>query len=149
MSDRIEIYGVPLDLGANQRGVDMGPSALRIAGISPQKLRYLRSLTDHIQDHRLDLALLPDLPDAEVVQALTDVKGIGEWTAHMFLIFSLGRLNVLPTGDLGVKKGMHIVYDLDALPKPKEMQQLADAREWPPFCTVASWYMWRALENAG
>jgi DNA-3-methyladenine glycosylase II len=117
---------------------------LRGAGISPQKLGYLRSLCDHVLDNRLRLASLASLSDEEVTGELTEVKGIGVWTAQMFLIFSLGRLDVLPVGDLGVQRGAQILYNLPELPKPKELTQLAEERKWAPYRTVASWYMWRA-----
>jgi DNA-3-methyladenine glycosylase II len=78
---------------------------------------------------------------------LTAVKGIGEWTAHMFMIFSLGRLDVLPTGDLGVRKGMMIQYALNELPSPAVMQDIANAKGWHPYESIASWYMWQSLDN--
>ena len=75
------------------------------------------------------------------------VKGVGEWTAHMFMIFSLCRLDVLPTGDLGVRKGMQRLYNLPALPTPDEMRALADRQGWAPYRSVASWYMWAVIDQ--
>ena len=117
---------------------------LRGAGVSPQKLRYLRSLSEHVIDGRLRLDRLPSQTDEEVVAALTDVMGIGVWTAHMFLIFSLGRLDVLPTGDLGVRRGALNLYGLEELPTPRQLEAIAEERRWAPYRSIASWYMWRA-----
>ncbi len=118
---------------------------LRGAGISPQKLGYLRSLTAHVLENSLRLADLPALPDDEVIDELTAVKGIGVWTAQMFLIFSLGRLDVLPVGDLGVQRGMQLAYGLQSSPKPREMERLAEENGWSPYRSIASWYMWRVV----
>jgi len=118
---------------------------LRGAGISPQKLGYLRSLTTHVLENTLRLDDLGSLSDDEVIAELTAVKGIGVWTAHMFLIFSLGRLDVLPTGDLGVQRGMQVAYGLESSPKPREMERLAEEKGWAPYRSIASWYMWRVV----
>ena len=119
---------------------------LRAAGVSPQKLGYLKDLCEHVLAGKLKLSSVSKLGDAEIVGALTAVKGIGEWTAHMFLMFSLGRLDVLAVGDLGVRKGMQKVYRLFELPKPDEMIALAESKYWSPYRSVACWYMWRAIE---
>lgn len=118
---------------------------IRNAGISSQKLGYLRSLVEHVEQGLLKLDALPVLPDEEVIRELTAIKGIGLWTAQMFLIFTLGRLDVLPTGDLGVKKGIQIIYGLPELPSPVEVEALARERSWEPYRSIAIWYMWRAL----
>ena len=117
----------------------------RGAGISRQKMGYFRDLALHVADGRLDLAALPALPDEEVIQHITAVKGLGEWSAHMFLMFHLGRPDVLPIGDLGVRNGMRLTYGLDAMPTPKEA--LAIGEPWAPYRSVGSWYMWRAAET--
>ena len=114
--------------------------------MSPQKLGYLKDLCEHVLAGKLKLSSVSKLGDAEIVRALTAVKGIGEWTAHMFLMFSLGRLDVLAVGDLGVRKGMQKVYRLFELPKPDEMIALAESKCWSPYRSVACWYMWRAIE---
>lgn len=119
----------------------------RGAGISPQKLGYLRSLATHVLDGSLELARLPSMEDHEVIAELTAVKGMGVWTAQMFLIFSLGRLDILPTGDLGVRKGTQIAYVMADLPTPRQVEALAEERKWAPYRSVASWYMWRTLES--
>jgi DNA-3-methyladenine glycosylase II len=116
----------------------------RSAGVSRQKAGYLRDLASHVADGRLDLHALPSLSDEEVIQQVTAVKGLGEWSAHMFLMFHLGRPDVLPVGDLGVRNGMRITYELEAAPTPKEA--LLIGAPWAPFRSVGSWYMWRAAE---
>jgi DNA-3-methyladenine glycosylase II len=92
----------------------------------------------------LDFQALPGLPDAEVIERLTRVKGVGVWTAHMFLIFALRRTNVLPSGDLGIRAAIRKAYGLPELPKPAEIEALGE--RWHPYCTVAAWYLWRSLE---
>ncbi len=117
---------------------------LRGVGISPQKLGYVRSLTDHVLGEQLRLTVIHRLPDAEVIAELVQVKGIGLWTAQMFLIFSLGRADILPHGDLGIQTAIRRVYGLDELPKRESCERIAEA--WRPYATVASWYLWRSLE---
>ena len=119
----------------------------RGAGVSSQKISYLRSLAEHVADGRLELARLPEMDDDAIVEELTAVRGIGVWTAQMFLIFSLGRLDILPTGDLGVRKGTQIAYQLADLPTPRQVAALAEERRWAPWRSVATWYMWRVLES--
>ncbi len=122
---------------------------LRGVGLSFQKIGYLRDLATRVERRELRLNRLPELTDEEVVAALTSVKGIGVWTAQMFLIFSLGRLDVFPVGDLGVRKAIQNCYGLDALPVAAEMEAVAVTRRWAPWRSVASWYLWRSLENGG
>jgi DNA-3-methyladenine glycosylase II len=93
----------------------------------------------------LDLRALPALSDAEVIERVTAVKGLGEWSAHMFLMFHLGRPDVLPIGDLGVRAGMRITYGLATVPTPKEALLIGE--KWAPYRSVGSWYMWRAAET--
>jgi DNA-3-methyladenine glycosylase II len=120
--------------------------ALRSAGLSRQKLAYLRDLAAHFADGRLDARRLSRLPDEEVIAAVTTVHGIGEWTAHMLLIFSLGRPDVLPVGDYGVRKGVQRLYRLRDLPKPDKMERIA--APWRPYRSIASWYLWRSIDGA-
>lgn len=117
---------------------------LRGAGISRQKISYMRDLALHVHEGRLDLDELVHLEDEEVVRRITAVKGLGEWSAHMYLMFHLGRPDVLPVGDLGVRNGMRITYALEATPTPK--QALEIGARWAPYRSVGSWYMWRAGE---
>jgi DNA-3-methyladenine glycosylase II len=123
------------------------PARMRAVGLSTQKLTYIRELARMTRDGDVNFELCPKLEDAEVVEHLTRVKGIGVWTAHMFLIFALRRPDVLPTGDLGVRAGMKKIYGLAELPKPDEMERIASA--WKPYCSIASWYLWRSVDGAG
>ena len=118
--------------------------ALRGAGLSRQKLGYLRDLAARAASGGLDTVHLPELPDEEVTRQLVQVKGVGVWTAEMFLMFRLGRPDVLPVLDLGVRKGVQKAYRLRKLPDAKRIEKIAAS--WAPYRTVASWYMWRVLE---
>jgi len=117
---------------------------LRRAGLSRQKLGYLKDLARHAATGRLPLDALAGLPDEAVIEALTAIRGVGVWTAQMFLMFRLGRLDVLPVLDLGIQKGMRHTYGLRRLPKPAQMERIAAA--WRPYRSVACWYLWRVLE---
>jgi DNA-3-methyladenine glycosylase II len=122
------------------------PEELRIAcGFSHAKVAYLRSLAEHVVSGELDLDRLEDLPDDEVIRALTAVKGIGEWTAHMFLMFTLHRQDILATGDQGIKNAVKRAYGLDVVPKPDALIVLAEP--WRPYRTRACEYLWRSLDN--
>ena len=121
------------------------PDRMRRLGLSRQKIAYIRDLARQTAKAKIVFESLPDLTDEEVIEQLTKVKGIGVWTAHMFLIFALRRHNVLPTGDLGVRSAIKKVYGLADLPKPGEIEELA--RDWHPYCTVATWYLWRSLDG--
>ena len=120
------------------------PVRMRTLGLSGQKTAYIRDLARHARDGRVAFEELARLPDEAVIERLTEVKGIGVWTAHMFLIFALRRPNVLPTGDLGIRTAIQKAYSLEELPKPAEMETLS--QPWRPYRTVASWYLWRSLE---
>lgn len=117
---------------------------LRSVGLSKQKSAYVKDLATKTAAGVLDFARLPELTDEEVITHLTQVKGIGVWTAHMFLMFSLRRPNVLPTGDYGVQVAIKKHYKKRKLPKPKDMEKIA--RAWEPYRSVACWYMWRSLD---
>jgi len=123
------------------------PARMRALGLSPQKLSYIRDLARLTRDGEIDFERFRELEDAAVIEHLTRVKGIGVWTVHMFLIFALRRPDVLPTGDFGIRSAMKKAYGLDDLPKPAEMARIAEA--WRPYCSVASWYLWRSLDNFG
>jgi len=120
------------------------PARMRAQGLSTQKTAYIRDLARHTRDGRVIFEELGALADHEVIERLTQVKGVGVWTAHMFLIFALRRPNVLPTGDLGIRSAIRKAYGLDDLPKPAEIESLAE--RWHPYRTVASWYLWRSLD---
>ena len=117
---------------------------LRSAGLSKQKSSYLKDLASKTASGLLTFSELHKLSDEEVIKHLTQVKGIGVWTAHMFLIFSLRRPNVLPTGDYGVQMALKKHYKKRRIPKPKDMEKIA--RAWEPYRSVACWYMWRSLD---
>jgi DNA-3-methyladenine glycosylase II len=120
------------------------PSRMRTLGFSGQKTNYIRDLARHARAGTVTFSDLAELPDAQVIERLTQVKGIGVWTVHMFLIFALRRCDVLPTGDLGIRAAIRKAYGLEELPSPAEMELMA--ARWKPYCTVASWYLWRSLE---
>jgi DNA-3-methyladenine glycosylase II len=122
------------------------PEELRGAGLSRAKVTYMRSLAEHVVDGSLELDRLNELSDEEILTELTAVKGLGAWTAHMFLIFHLQRPDVLPVGDLGVRNAARQLYDLDELPKPAELEALGEP--WRPYRSLASLYLWRSLDNA-
>ena len=122
----------------------LSDDALRGAGLSRQKLGYLRDLSSRAAAGGLDTVHLPDLPDEEVMRQLVQVKGVGVWTAQMFLMFRLGRPDILPVLDLGIRKGVQRAYRLRKLPEAKRVEKIAAS--WAPYRTVGSWYMWRVLE---
>jgi len=118
--------------------------ALRAAGLSNQKASYVRNLAEHVLDGSLPVNSLHELTDDEIIAALTQVKGIGRWSAQMFLMFRLGRPDVLPDLDLGIQKGIQKAYRMRKLPTPKQV--LSRGAKWAPYRTIGSWYMWRILE---
>jgi DNA-3-methyladenine glycosylase II len=120
---------------------------MRRAGLSRQKLGYIRDLAEHALSGKVDFAKLPSMSDEEVIASLTDIKGVGVWTAHMFLLFSLRRPNVLPVGDLGVRMAIQKAYRKRKMPTPKQVEQIA--KGWHPYCSYAAWYLWRSLELPG
>ena len=130
---------------APARIVATSHEALRGAGLSTQKANYVRNLAEHVLDGSLPVNSLHELSDDEIIAALTRVKGIGRWSAQMFLMFRLGRPDVLPELDLGVQKGIQKAYRLRKLPTPKQV--LRRGEKWAPYRTVAAWYMWRILEQ--
>jgi len=118
--------------------------ALRKAGLSNQKAKYVRNLAEHSLNGSLPVETLHELADQEIIDALTQVKGIGRWSAQMFLMFRLGRPDVLPDLDLGVQKGIQRAYRMRKLPTPAKV--LETGAKWAPYRTIGSWYMWRVLE---
>jgi len=117
---------------------------MRAVGLSKQKSAYLRDLAERAVRGDLDFSRLPKMKDDDVIQHLTQVKGIGVWTAHMFLMFTLRRPNVLPTGDFGIQTAIKKHYNKRKLPKPKQMEKIA--KSWEPYRSVACWYLWRSLD---
>lgn len=121
---------------------------LRTAGLSRAKATYIRDLARHVVDGDVRFDHLDTLTNEEVIAELTAVKGIGEWTAHMFLMFCMGRLDILPTGDLGIRSGVQKLYGLRALPDAAKVQNIAKTHHWHPYESVAAWYVWQSLDNA-
>ena len=122
------------------------PEELRAAvGLSRAKVGFLRSLAEHVLSGELELARLDQLSDEDVIAELVAVKGLGEWTSHMFLMFQLERPDVLAVGDLGIRRAIERAYDLDALPDAAEIERLAEP--WRPYRTLACRYLWRSLQN--
>lgn len=117
---------------------------LRAVGLSRQKVAYMKDLAERVESEDVLIHSLHELADDEIIEALTRVKGIGKWTAQMFLMFRLGRPNVLPDLDLGVQKGIKLAYGLRTLPTPERVRKIG--KKWEPYCSVASWYMWRILD---
>ncbi|MGH0032340.1 MAG: DNA-3-methyladenine glycosylase family protein [Myxococcota bacterium] len=132
-------YPKPADLLA------LRTADLRKAGLSRQKIAAVRAVAEAFDSGELDNRRLRRMDDDAVVEAVTRVKGIGTWTAHMLLMFSLGRPDVLPVGDYGVRKGAMLLYGLPELPKADALGALAEP--WRPYRSVASWYLWRATET--
>jgi len=118
-------------------------SALQSSGLSPQKISYIKDLSERIISKRLDLERLSEADDEKIIQELDEVRGIGRWTAEMFLMFSLRRVDVLPVDDLGVQKGIQKVYRLRKLPSKDRMEKFRAA--WRPYCSIATLYLWRAV----
>jgi DNA-3-methyladenine glycosylase II len=121
------------------------PELLRGAGLSRAKVAYLRDLAEQVEDGELELDRLSELPDEEVSAQLTAIKGLGRWTVDMFLIFHLGRPDVLPVGDLGIRRAVQVNYGLEELPKPAELETIGEA--WRPYRSLASLYLWTSLDN--
>jgi DNA-3-methyladenine glycosylase II len=122
----------------------LSEAQMRAAGLSKQKSSYMRDLAERTHRGVLDFASLPNLSDEDVIKHLTQVKGIGVWTAQMFLMFTLKRPNVLPTGDYGVQMAIKKHYKKRKLPKPAQMEKIA--KSWEPYRSVACWYLWRSLD---
>ena len=135
-------FGGRIPAAARLRSIS--PVRLRRLGLSRQKAASVRAIAAAFGDRTLDARRLRRLEDEAVVEAVTQVRGVGEWTAHMLLMFSLGRMDVLPVGDYGIRKGALAVYRLRSLPTPGELERLAEP--WRPYRSVASWYLWRATE---
>ena len=129
-----------------QELLDTDSELIRSAGLSRPKVAYLRSLAEHVLSGKLELDRLGDLSDERISQELTAVKGLGQWTADMFLIFHLGRPDVLPVGDLGVRRAVERLYGLERLPSAAELEALGE--RWRPYRSAAALYLWRSLDNA-
>lgn len=125
--------------------INTSDAKLRKTGLSRMKIKYIKELSKAIEGKKLKMRSISKLSDVEVVEHLTQVKGIGRWTAEMFLIFSLGRLDILPVGDLGLRKGIQLYKSADRLPNAAEIEKLAE--KWRPYRTIATWYLWKSLKT--
>jgi DNA-3-methyladenine glycosylase II len=139
----LELFGGHAPTPKQLLAVD--PDKIRAAGLSRPKISYLRDLAVHIEKEELELEHLDELPDEEVIEQLTAVKGIGEWSAHMFLMFHLGRPDVLPVGDQGIRRAVQVEYRLRKIPDAKRLEKIA--RPWRPYRTLACLYLWSSLDN--
>lgn len=120
---------------------------LQEVGLSKAKATYVRDLAQHIVDGKITFDDIESKSNEAIIKILTDVKGIGEWTAHMFLMFCMGRTDVLPVGDLGIRSGVKNLYNLDGLPTLVQITNIAAKNSWHPYESVASWYVWYSLDN--
>jgi DNA-3-methyladenine glycosylase II len=120
---------------------------LRSVGLSRPKVKYIQDLALKILEGDLSFDKIDTKTNQEIIDELTKVKGIGEWTAHMFLIFCMGRLDVLPIGDLGIRNGIKALYNLPIVPSPLEVTEIALENNWKPYESVASWYVWQSLKK--
>ena len=134
-----DIYPEPKDILA------VSIETLRSSGLSYQKVNYIRDLSEKWQDGTMNLTDIDSMTDEEISSELIKVKGIGQWTADMFLMFTLGRPDVFPFGDLGIQKGLMILTNMNRLPTQKEMER--KTKKWQPYRTVAAWYLWKLVDG--
>ncbi len=127
--------------------IDRDIEELRSVGLSRPKARYITDLAQHILDGRIEFAHIQELSNDEIIAELTQVNGIGEWTAHMFLLFCMARLDVLPVGDLGIRNAVTLQYQLDHTATPDDVRRIAAERQWHPYESVACRYLWLSLDN--
>lgn len=127
--------------------IDTSDTDLRKLGLSNAKVKYVKNLSSKILNGELNLKGISVKTNEEIIKELTVVKGIGVWSSHMFLIFTLGRLNILPIGDLGIRKAAMNIYKLRKLPDEKRLLKLSAINNWSPYNSIASWYLWRSLEQ--
>jgi DNA-3-methyladenine glycosylase II len=120
---------------------------LRSLGLSRPKASYIQDLAVKVIDGTVDFSTIDTLSNNEIIAELTKVKGIGEWTAHMFLLFCMGRADVLPVGDLGIRNGIKLLYEFDQALTPDEVREIAKKNNWHPYESIASWYIWQSLDN--
>ena len=142
----LELFGGQMPAPAQL--IKIQDQKLRDVGLSWAKVRYVKDLARHVLDKRLDLEHIATMPNDQLIEQLTAVKGLGEWSAHMFMIFGLGSLDVLPVGDLGVRKAVQKLYGLDSLPLPEQIVTISNENHWHPYESVAAWYLWQSLDNS-
>jgi len=134
-----DIYPKPKDV------LEVSIETLRSSGLSYQKVNYIRDLSEKWQDGTMNLTDIDSMTDEEISSELIKVKGIGQWTADMFLMFTLGRPDVFPFGDLGIQKGFMALTNMNRLPTQKEMER--KTKKWQPYRTVAAWYLWKLVDG--
>jgi DNA-3-methyladenine glycosylase II len=134
--------------GADRLGpeavLNLTPARMRSTGLSRQKISYIRDIASQVVAGDTDFQQIRGMEDEEAIRALTALKGVGVWTAHMFMIFALRRRDVLPVGDLGIRAAVRKAYGLERMPTPGEVESIGE--KWRPYRTIASWYLWRSLE---
>lgn len=141
----VELFGG--NFPAPEQILDKTTDELRTVGLSRPKASYIQDLALKVIEGEVRFDHLDELSDDMIVAELTRVKGIGVWTVHMFLMFCMGRADVLPTGDLGIRSGIRQLYNFDHLPEPHEIEALAESNGWHPFASLASLYIWKSLDN--
>ena len=122
-------------------------AVLRSVGLSRQKSSYIQDLAAKVIERTVQFEHLDELSNEAIIEELTKIKGVGVWTVHMFLLFCMGRMDVLPTGDLGIKNGIFALYGLNEKPTPELIEQIAIEHKWHPYESVVSWYIWYSLDN--
>lgn len=135
------------DFPTPEQILEVDIEALRGVGLSRQKGSYIQDLALKVIEETVKFDHLDNLSNDEVIAELIQIKGVGVWTVHMFLMFCMGRLDVLPTGDLGIKNGIQKLYGLEQQPTPEQIVQIASDNSWHPYESVASWYIWHSLDN--
>jgi DNA-3-methyladenine glycosylase II len=140
----LDLFGGRTPTPAELLGVE--PERLRECGLSGRKVEYVRDLAAHVESGELELDRLDELSDEDVIAEITAVRGFGRWSAEMFLMFFLARPDVLPVGDLGIRRAAQVLYGLDELPGPQELTKIAEP--WRPHRTLACMYLWESLDNA-
>ena len=141
-----DLFGGHFPAASEILGTDV--ETLRGIGFSYAKGRYVIDLAQHIVDGKVRFEHLDKLTNEQILQELIQVKGIGEWTVHMFLMFCMGRLDVLPVGDLGIRNGIRKLYGFEDVPTPDQIREIALKNSWHPYESAASWYVWQSMDNA-
>jgi len=141
-----ELFGSP-EMPTPEQILTKDIDELRSVGLSRGKAVYVRDLAEHVLDGSVKLDQFSDKSNEEIIKELTAVTGIGVWTAHMFLMFCMGRLDILAVGDLGIRNGIMKLYGLGHAPTPEEIETIAKKNHWHPYESIACWYVWHSLDN--
>lgn len=141
------LFGDEITIPSPDQILTSNVELLRSAGLSRPKAAYILDLAQKTIDGTIVFDHLESLDNEAVIAELTQVKGIGEWTVHMFLMFCMGRLDILPTGDLGIRNGITKLYSLRATATPDDVKRIAEKHNWRPYQSIASWYVWHSLDN--